>query len=163
MTIKLVSRGKFNTVDSYENEIKNFGEIEVTREIMEMSGYLDGMDYDEDEDEDGSDIIIPVYIKTEYLKIVIDFCEKFQQEKFEEIQKPLTSNNLTENGVPKWADDFICSLDLQMLQQMILCANYLDLQPLLQLGSARVASLIRGKTPEEIKEIWKDVKELSID
>lgn len=34
-------------------------------------------------------------------------------------------------------------------------ANYLDIQPLLELTCAKVATLIRGKTPEELRVLLK--------
>ena len=38
--------------------------------------------------------------------------------------------------------------------RFIMVANFLDIQSLLHLASAYVAFGIKGKTPDEIKEIW---------
>jgi len=40
--------------------------------------------------------------------------------------------------------------------QIILAANYLDIKSLLHLGCAKIATLIKGKSPEEIKTILGD-------
>jgi len=40
--------------------------------------------------------------------------------------------------------------------QLILGANYMDIHPLLHLGCAKIATLIKGKSPEEIKKILGD-------
>jgi S-phase kinase-associated protein 1 len=46
---------------------------------------------------------------------------------------------------------YITPLDNDMLFHLILAANYLDIAPLLDLCSARIASMIKGKTVEEIR------------
>ena len=37
----------------------------------------------------------------------------------------------------------------------MLAANYLDIKPLLQLASARIAALIKGKSIEEVRTFFK--------
>jgi len=44
-----------------------------------------------------------------------------------------------------------CQLDQPTLFKVILASNYLDIEPLLNLTCKSVASLIRGRTPSEIK------------
>merc|ERR1711964_154558 len=44
--------------------------------------------------------------------------------------------------------------------KIILGANYMDIQSLLHLGCAKIATLIKGKSPEEIKKILGDDDEL---
>ena len=41
-----------------------------------------------------------------------------------------------------------------MLFDIVLAANYLDIKPLLKLGSAKIASLIKGKSIEEIRQFF---------
>tara|TARA_B100001248_G_scaffold260424_1_gene248584 strand:- start:652 stop:843 length:192 start_codon:yes stop_codon:yes gene_type:complete len=40
------------------------------------------------------------------------------------------------------------------LFELILAANFIDLQPLLDLACAQVATQIKGKTPEEIRQTF---------
>lgn len=47
--------------------------------------------------------------------------------------------------------DFIESTNNETLFNLTLAANYLDIKPLLDLCCARIASFIKGKTPEEIR------------
>jgi len=50
----------------------------------------------------------------------------------------------------KWSEDFL-KLDHATLFQLILAANFLNCQTLLDLACRDVADQIRGKTPEQIR------------
>ena len=45
------------------------------------------------------------------------------------------------------------SCDQEMLFELILAANFMDIKPLLDLACAKVASMIKGKTPEDIRKV----------
>jgi S-phase kinase-associated protein 1 len=53
--------------------------------------------------------------------------------------------------VQKFYVDFIKSMDKDEFYHLTLAANYLDIKPLLDLCCANIASMIKGKTPEEIR------------
>ncbi|KAG3115846.1 hypothetical protein PI124_g6085 [Phytophthora idaei] len=67
-----------------------------------------------------------------------------------EIQKPLKNNVLTE-AVDEWDAKFVDLEDQELLFVLILAANYMDIKSLLDLSCAKVACMIKGKTPEEIR------------
>lgn len=69
-----------------------------------------------------------------------------------EIEKPLKSNQMAE-VVQKWYADFV-EVEQVMLFELILAANYMDIKPLLDLTCATVASMIKGKTPEDIRQTF---------
>ena len=71
-----------------------------------------------------------------------------------EIEKPLTNTDL-KVVVSEWDGTFIQSFEQEDLFEIILAANYIDLQPLLDLACAQVATQIKGKTPEEIRQTFK--------
>ena len=41
-----------------------------------------------------------------------------------------------------------------MLFELVMAANYLDVKPLLELSCAKVASLIKGKSIQEIRQFF---------
>ena len=114
---------------------------------------LENVDFD-DEDLEESERDIPLLnINDKCLKKVIEFMEHYHVEKMPDIKKPLISS-LLEDCVQKWYVDFI-DVDDDFLYSLINAANYMDIQPLLNLGCAKVALSIRNKPPEEIREILK--------
>ena len=70
-----------------------------------------------------------------------------------DIEKPLRSSDM-HDITEAWAASFVESLDQEELFEMILAANFLECKPLLDLLCARVAAMIKGKTPEEIRQTF---------
>jgi S-phase kinase-associated protein 1 len=102
----------------------------------------------EDVDDDSNEIPLP-NVKATVLQKVIEFCEHHKEDPMTEIEKPLKSQNMAD-VVQKWYADF-CDIEQVILFELILAANYMDIKPLLDLTCATVASMIKGKTPEEIR------------
>jgi S-phase kinase-associated protein 1 len=101
-------------------------------------------------DEHEEVIEIPIVnVKTAILKKVVEFCEHHVTEPMSDIEKPLKSDNMTE-VVQSFYANFI-NVDQETLFDLILAANFMDIKPLLDLTCASVASMIKGKTPEEIR------------
>lgn len=67
-----------------------------------------------------------------------------------EIPKPLKSDNLAD-AVCDWDAKFI-DVEVELINEIIQAANYMDIQPLLDLSCAKIASKIKGKTVEEIRK-----------
>ena len=74
----------------------------------------------------------------------------------ESIAKPIRSTRMERIVADKWDADFVNALSKKAVFQLILAANYLDCPSLMHLGSAKIAILIKGKSPEEIKNILAD-------
>lgn len=66
--------------------------------------------------------------------------------------QPLRSANLND-VVPAWDAAFV-DCEQEMLFELILAANYMAVGSLLDLTCAKVASMIKGKTPEEIRRTF---------
>lgn len=82
---------------------------------------------------------------------VVEFLKLRNGIESDEIKRPLRSTNMHEVTELKDAD-FINKFPMQTLLQIVLAANYMDISSLLHLGCAKVASVIKGKSPAEIKE-----------
>mmetsp|Transcript_85171 Transcript_85171/g.127637 ORF Transcript_85171/g.127637 Transcript_85171/m.127637 type:complete len:172 (+) Transcript_85171:87-602(+) len=119
------------------------------------------MDEDaEDDDDANSPTEIPLpNVKAQVLRKVIEFCEHHLTEPMTEIEKPLKSQNMGD-VVQSWYSDFV-NLEQVLLFELILAANYMDIKPLLDLTCATVASMIKGKTPDEIRSTFNITNDFS--
>ena len=96
-------------------------------------------------------------VKSSILRKVIEFCEHFcvAGQAMPEIAKPLKSEDLSQCEIPEYYVNFVnfgeSTEEQETLFNLILAANYLDIKPLLDLTCAKVASMIKGKTPQEIR------------
>eukprot|EP00389_Voromonas_pontica_P008768 GDKH01013336.1.p1 GENE.GDKH01013336.1~~GDKH01013336.1.p1 ORF type:complete len:165 (+),score=37.55 GDKH01013336.1:142-636(+) len=134
------------------------GEVfEVDVEVAKMSKLIDGMIENMGDDLD-ENIPLP-NVKSNILAKVIEYCRHHKDNPPEEIVKPLKSANLSE-VVSEWDDQFV-NVEQETLFELILAANYLDIKHLLDLTCAKVASMIKGKTPEEIRKQFNIVNDFT--
>ena len=135
--------------------------IEVSREVAEMSVLIKEMLADDDDDDDAEVPEIPLpNVQRDILEKIVEFCNHHVNNPMAEIEKPLKSNNMAEVLDDAWDAEFI-DLDQPTLFNIILAANYLDLPSLLDLSCAKVASMIKGKTPEEIRKTFNIVNDFT--
>ena len=103
-------------------------------------------------------------VKGADMKKVVEYLEHYKDEEPKLIDRPLPSSNFKE-CVDEWDYNFI-DLELGTIFDISLAANYLDIQPLLELSSAKIASLVKTikdwpkaeYTTEEEQQIIKDNK-----
>ena len=91
-------------------------------------------------------------VKSNILKKIKEYLDHYQDSDPKEIERPLASQNYQE-CVEAWDFEFI-NIELDTIFEIILAANYMDIKPLLELASSKIASIIKGKTPEEIRKIF---------
>mmetsp|Transcript_43173 Transcript_43173/g.31541 ORF Transcript_43173/g.31541 Transcript_43173/m.31541 type:complete len:163 (+) Transcript_43173:31-519(+) len=122
--------------------------VEVEVEVASKSVLIKGMI-----DDSGVEEEIPLpNVKRSILNKIIEFCNYIKDNTPPEIEKPLRSNNLADVASP-WYAEFV-NLDQEVLFELILAANYLDIKPLLELSCAKVASLIKNRSIQEIRKFF---------
>jgi S-phase kinase-associated protein 1 len=109
-------------------------------------------------DREETDIPLP-NVKASVLKKVVEYMRYHADNPAKEIEKPLKSANMAE-VVSQWDADFV-DVDQELLFELILAANYMDIKPLLDLCCAKVASMIKGKTPEQIRKTFNIVNDFT--
>jgi S-phase kinase-associated protein 1 len=96
---------------------------------------------------------VPLHnVKSNILDKIIKYLEYYKDNEPREIERPLPNNNFNE-CVDTWDYQFI-DLELDQIFEIILAANYMDIKPLMELASAKVASIIKGKSPEDIRKTF---------
>jgi len=83
---------------------------------------------------------------------VHEFRRHYAKDPMSKIKKPLDSTNM-HDLVQEWYANYV-DVDQELLFQLLNAAKDMDIKPLLELTSATVASMIIGKTPEEIRETF---------
>lgn len=124
--------------------------MEVDLDVIKQSVILKNMI--EDTGKDG-EINIP-NIENKILKKVLQYCEHYKNTIPKEITKPLKSKNLIENGADEWDENFINISEVDELIDLVVAANFLDIEGLLNLGCAKIATIIKGKSVEEIRGVF---------
>ena len=120
----------------------------VDLDVAERSILIKGMI-----DDSGADEEIPLpNVKKVILEKVVTFCSHLRDNNAPEIEKPLRSANISDVTTP-WYAEFI-NLEQEVLFEIILAANYLDIKSLLELSCAKVASLIKNKSIQEIRKFF---------
>lgn len=104
-------------------------------------------DYSEDKD------ITIADVKGDILKKCVEYLTHYKDTEPSEIPKPLPSANLLD-VTNEWDVAFINGIDLDSTFDLINAANYMDIKPLLDLSCAKIASIMKGKSAEEIRSIF---------
>ncbi|KAL5704414.1 hypothetical protein ACHQM5_022849 [Ranunculus cassubicifolius] len=91
-----------------------------------------------------ADDVIPVANVTgSILAMVIEYCKMHAGK-----------SDKNDEELKTWDKEFIYRGDLDNLYWILLGANFLSVKGLLDLAAQRVADTIKGKTPEQIREIF---------
>ncbi len=141
---------QFVTLMSQEGET-----FAVPTRVAKLSGFVGTIIEDDD---DSQEIPLP-NIRTHILAKVITFFIHYVDIPALQIEKPLKNTDMAQ-VVPAWDAEFI-DLEQAELFELILAANYLDAPMLLDLSCAKVASMIKGRTPEEIRQKFNIVNDFT--
>lgn len=117
---------------------------------------------DNNDDDDDNDDSTPVDADSVMIKHVIDYGKLYAKQKMTIPEKPLLSYDMKDN-VQECYSDFINKFTTLEVLQLIMTANYLEVKPLLSLAGSKIASLIKGKTSKEIKDVTKWITTTPID
>ncbi|KAI8319826.1 E3 ubiquitin ligase SCF complex, Skp subunit [Martensiomyces pterosporus] len=129
--------------------------IEVERSIIEQSGLIRNML----EDINDTDDPIPIpNVSGPILTKIIEYCTHHRNDPLKRLPpKGTAANDSSEEAIRKVVeqmDEFdhdFCRVDQGTLYDIILAANFLDIQPLLDVASYTVAQMMKGKSVEEIR------------
>ena len=111
------------------------------------------VDEDDEDDQDAEVKEIPLpNVAAPVLEKVIEFCNHYSTEEMTPIQTPLKSSKLEELVQP-WYATYV-KTDKNMLFDLVAAANFMDIKPLLDLTCLAVAILIKGKSADELREMF---------
>ena len=119
-------------------------DVETAKQSVLINGLIE---------DGGIDDEIPIaQVNKPIMEKVVVFCEHMREHAPPEIEKPLSSTDMSQ-VVDAWHADFV-NVDQEMLFEIVMAANYLDIKALLELSCAKVASMIKGKSVQEIRQFF---------
>lgn len=120
----------------------------AARAVAFMSGYARNMVAEATE---ALDVVVPA-VDTATLAKVMEFCNYHVDKPLAEFEKPLKSGRIQDVLCP-WDVTFI-DLDQAVVCALALAASFLDINPLLEVATVKVACMIKGKTPEQLRTLF---------
>ena len=91
-------------------------------------------------------------INSKVLNKIKEYLEHYKDEDVKPLERPLKSKDFKE-CVNEWDYNYM-NVDIDLTFDIISAANYMDIKPLLSLASAKVATIIKFKSIEEIKKAF---------
>jgi len=121
---------------------------------VEDSDDDDGDNNDEnDRSEEVYEIDIP-RVSSNCLALVSEFLKRHATEPMHELQTPLNGTDIdTILASQPWYRNYISDMDRPMVFRIVQAANYMEIQPLLDIACLRVSTELVGKSAEEIRII----------
>ena len=120
-------------------------EIEIPKKSAELSELLKGAMTDFP-----NEAKIPLNEMDEKIgEKIKEYLTHFNGNPPAEIEKPLTSNDM-KNITDEWSANFIDKMSLDEVTNLTVAANYMGINSLLDLCSAKIASLFKDKSEEEV-------------
>ncbi|XP_031638857.1 S-phase kinase-associated protein 1-like [Contarinia nasturtii] len=129
-------------------------DIEVAMTSKTIKNMLEGCVIDGDEN---SETIIPLSrVSSNILRLVLEWAKHHLDEPIQ-----IAGNKeKSDIPIPEWDANFL-KIDQDQLFELIMAANYLQIKELLYVSSKTVANMMKGKSPEEIRQIFGIESELS--
>ena len=132
----------FTLISKKNPEVK----FEINRSYLNISKVIKtSISHDDDKS-------LELNIEPKMLELVVEYMNIHKGEEPKEIKKPLQSDDISK-AVSAEDAEFINKLSRQECYDIIHTANYLGINSLLNLGCAKIASLLKGQPISKIPEI----------
>ena len=124
--------------------ILNDGKItKLSKKAADLSEFLKGMKIIPEEEQ------IPLETDSNTFEKIKEYLEHFDGNSPPEIQKPLKSTEM-KNNTDEWSANFVDKLTIKELANLISASHLIHINSLLNLCCAKLVSLCKGKSEEEI-------------
>jgi S-phase kinase-associated protein 1 len=105
---------------------------------------------------------IPLPSVTEpILRLIMAYCDRQNYVQPQPIKKPLASDRIEEAVTEPWHAEFINNMTEEVLTELTMATNYMDSRGLFDLCCAKIATMFKGKTVEELKARYNLTEDLT--
>ena len=126
-------------------------QVLIDEKETKISGFISKVLADRKKNSDPEmEVEVGTDITIETLTKVAKFCEEYFKHPMEQIPKPLLSNDLSD-VVSKFYYDFQ-NVEIKEIESLYTAAVKLEIQPLIDLISASIATTLLGKSIKEIRD-----------
>lgn len=133
---------------NFSIQLKDGRIYKISKKAAELSEMLKGMK------EIPEELPIPLEnTESNTIEKIIEYLLHFNGNMPKEIQKPLISTDM-KKITDDWSADFVNKLRIEELVNIIAASHYLQINCLLNLCCAKMVSLIKGKTEDEIFKVF---------
>ena len=130
------------------------GEYICEKNVYKYSNYLNNLVESSNEISGEEEMkIVLSSINNKTLEEIINFLKYYDTNPFKQIPKPLRSDDLSA-CVDEWYVKYLENMELELLFEVIKSANFLEIESLLDITCAKVATMLKGKSVEEIRNIF---------
>ncbi|KAI8040999.1 S-phase kinase-associated protein 1-like [Drosophila gunungcola] len=125
------------------------GEIfDTDIQVAERFGIIKSLLGDCPEDDENAPVPLPK-VNSTILRKVLSWAQHHK----DDVEPTEDDDNKDTDEISSWDADFL-KVDKSILFGIIAAANYLEIKELLELTCQAVANMIKGKTPQEIRNIF---------
>ncbi len=131
-----------------------FANIDVSMNLVKMMGTIEEMIEDMGYDENSDPVELPnKTITTTIFKQVMEYCQQY-----------LNAENKEDMGLNDWDTNFFSQIEMKPdLFNLLEAADFLHAKRLLETGCSFVAQKIKGKSVEDLREIFGVVNDFTPD
>ncbi|XP_051167915.1 S-phase kinase-associated protein 1-like isoform X2 [Leptopilina boulardi] len=126
--------------------------FEVDVEVVKCSITIKNMLENLGEDDDEKEIVPLINVNSAILKKIIQWATYHKENPIPLVDDDENTEKGSDN-ISSWDAEFL-KIDHGTLFELILAANFLDIKELLDIACKSVANMIKGRTPDEIRNVF---------
>ncbi|EDW40065.1 GL18093 [Drosophila persimilis] len=129
----------------------NGEDFDVDVRFLKCSGIMKGLLEDGDKEDKKKEPLVLPNVNSDILRLVLIWAE-YHKDDPEPPEDEASFERSTDDIIP-WDIEFL-KVDQGTIYELMLAANYMDIKGLLQLIAKHLANMIKGKTPEQIRQTF---------
>jgi hypothetical protein len=133
--------------------LKNGALFESDSKIWKISGFINEVIKDKDDDDTSNHVPLDSKVSLEYLIKVVDFLNIYKDNpnSWIDIEKPIKRTNVYDI-VPLIYAEYINEMTEEEVIKLVSVADYLDITPLIDLASVKISTLLKPHYDNGCKE-----------
>ncbi|XP_033240091.1 S-phase kinase-associated protein 1-like [Drosophila pseudoobscura] len=129
----------------------NGEDFDVDVRFLKCSGIMKGLLEDGDKEDKKKEPLVLPKVNSEILRLVLIWAE-YHKDDPEPPEDEAAYGRSTDDIIP-WDIEFL-KMEQRIVIELMMAADYMDIKGLLQLIAKHLANMMKGKTPQQIRQIF---------